>query len=330
VQVSRSTVPVLFLALVGGAGCHSDDIPAGWDAEWEHPGDGVIKVLWGTSTGDIWAGGETASGGTLLLHSTGNGQWLSVDIPVNQEVVAGWSSSPTDVYVMAQTSVNYKLLHSIANCWEVEWSAQFAWMTSIWGAGPTDVYAALNYSSTGGAGGVYHSAGDGRWVLDGGGDGKCGTPSAPADCWLSSVWGTDAAHIYATSSWDGLFERTPQGWLPTTQNLGDVVEIGGSGPADLYVASAADSQTSLVDRSVDGVTWTLDGVADVPVSGLAVPQPRDPWLVGSGNHGGRVVAGGAYDVVAQTSYALAAIWATPTDVWVGGDGHILHRKVQSP
>jgi hypothetical protein len=326
--------PLLLTVVFIACGCsHKEpETPAGWDAQWvDQDGSSPVNSLWGSGPSDIWAGGATPDGRTLLLHSDGRGTWTAVNgLPVDKQVLTGWSTAPNDIYVSAESSVNYELLHSTdGQSWDVEWTSQFGGVTAFWASAPTDVYAAVHcLAGVCVAPTLMHSTGNGKW----GGDCQPQTGTACDSFW--SVWGFDAADVYATDGF-GVKRRTASGWVVTPlygqYEFDDAFVLGGRGPSEMYaVGSGGESGKllGLVYRSSDGKNWALDDTLNYTITGFTEPQAMQPYVVGSQGGGGVFTRGSSgWSKIASTSYPLNAIWSTSTDIWVAGGGHILHRGI---
>jgi len=75
----------------------------GWVTESVSDTPTTLVTLWGSSAGDVYAGGwhlDSAGKGGDLFHSTGDGQWTRVALPgTPYDVRCVWGSSASDVYV---------------------------------------------------------------------------------------------------------------------------------------------------------------------------------------------------------------------------------------
>ena len=143
----------------------------------------AVRTIWGTSAMDFYVGTDTG----VVNHTTdGATTWNPTTLGNGKNsIVAIWGSSTKDVY--AVDSIGNVYHSSDGMTWG---SAPFATlgapMASLWGAGPTDVYAAGG-AATNGA--VFYSRGTPSF-------GKAVTYGAS----FVAVWGTSASDVWIAAS----------------------------------------------------------------------------------------------------------------------------------
>ncbi len=222
------------------------------------PGQGaIVGAGWGSSTQGAYAAGDSAwleqagkqaPGG--LYQYTGSTVWQRID---SRAFYAVWGSSPDDVYAVGPAGVT----HSIRGGSFVDETSAGTDVVSVWGSSATDVYVA----STGDAGAILHSGGDGGWSPV--------VAQRAGAVWM--LWGSGAGDVYALASLPSstapfariLHSTADGGW--NTESLGSasttLVALAGSGKGDVYAGgwqdgtprlgvllhSAGDGQWSAVD-----------------------------------------------------------------------------------
>jgi hypothetical protein len=156
---------------------------AGWTAVTLTVGSEPVLAMWGSSSTDIYAGGDfgnvyhfdgsywrpqmvvpvaqalsrlTGSGpndiyvsdGTSVYHSTGDGNWPTQSIPLasNDGVYVLFAVSATAVYAVTSTSV---LRSAGDGTWVAQAVSKLSLPFAMWGSSPTDLYIATE-------GGILH------------------------------------------------------------------------------------------------------------------------------------------------------------------------------
>lgn len=136
----------LYLASDRGAVFHSNNDGATWQMVLAG-GSTVGAVAFGGNRGDVYGVGGS------IIHSADDGQnWTSVSLPVvdgSLNLRSVWvSASGSDVFAVGETSsassASGIVLHSADHgvSWTIELQCAGAALTSVWGASPSDVYAA--------------------------------------------------------------------------------------------------------------------------------------------------------------------------------------------
>jgi hypothetical protein len=203
-----------------------------WKGSWVKETTGiplavVFHEFWGTGPNDVWAAG----GG--LMHSTGDGTWTTVRIPVETTGIGAitgfgtdvwglglvgnvihnngdgkwilekpgltstandiWAAGPENVYVVGSGEIRHRTNNGVWVQETVDISARG--FECIWGSGPNDIFV-------GGPDGlILRSKGDGKWLAE------------PIDVFppytdVFSIWGTSARNVYLQTR-VGVFHGTP-------------------------------------------------------------------------------------------------------------------------
>lgn len=120
-------------------------------------------------------------------------------------------------------------------------------LRAIWGSGPSDIVAVGND----GARGVIVQFDGNAWV-------ESDVSSAP----LTTVWGSDAANVYAAGAGGTVLRRANGVWSAVDVGAGVAggatwEAVGGTGPADVYVVGGWSYGAGRIAH-FDGVSWHLD------------------------------------------------------------------------
>jgi hypothetical protein len=144
---------------------------------------GPLAALTGTGPNDLWLAGAEGE----IYRSTGDGMWP-------QETKTGvffvnqlWAASPSEAYFVTNTAVAHR---RPGGAWVTEPTPRTdnELILSIWGSGPTDIYAGTDQ------GHLFHSVGDGVWQNDGFDAG----PGLTID--INGIWGRSATDVYLATS----------------------------------------------------------------------------------------------------------------------------------
>ncbi len=153
---------------------------------------GSFLSLWGSASDDVYATSAGPAG--AIFHSSGDGAWQPISMPITGQPWAIWSSAPGDVYAIVSPAVSTApsayVLHSTADGgWTQEAvDTTFTTLVTLWGSGPQDVYAGgWQKGASGKTGVLYHSTGDGTWT---------GVPLPGRLYDLRAVWGSSAVDVY--------------------------------------------------------------------------------------------------------------------------------------
>ena len=267
-SVWGSTAKDLYFVGLGATILHTTDGAATFKPEpVPLPGFVAFFDVWGSAAADVYIVGTSS----LVLHSTGNGTWTAQGTPGQKTLSGLWGSSATDVYTVGAAGAIY---HSTGNgMWVAQTSNTANGLNRIWGSSPTDIYA------VGGAGTVLHSPGGGAWSVQ-----TTLKDSAMMPFTVFSIWGSSATDVYAGgfSPTDGavFYHSTGNGmWtpIPITSN-GGIVALGGTGPNDVYAASAVGEIFHW-----NGNAWAMQTTGAMSaIRGIFVPPGNTPiYLTGS-------------------------------------------------
>ncbi len=107
--------------------------------------ENVLRGIWGTSNGDVWAVGDN---GTVRHFGpdTNAAEWSIVSVPTKENLHAVWGSGPKDVWIVGESGT---ILHWDGDEWTESVAAFPVYRTkphlySIWGSGPKDVWIVGN------------------------------------------------------------------------------------------------------------------------------------------------------------------------------------------
>ena len=187
-------------------------------------------------------------------------------------------------------------------CWETPWVTP-AFLTSVWGSGPNDLYAGNGFGS------VAHWDGK-AWTLE----------STGTEKWVTGIWGSGPDDVYAVGE-DGLSVHRSGGvWKPIDVGSSVFLEgVWGSGPDDVIVVGADGTVVRY-----DGKAWSSEKSgtsADLyevwgtgPNDVYALGQTRGPDSEGVILH-----HDGASWSEQRLGSDLVGVWGTgPEEVWVAG------------
>jgi hypothetical protein len=235
---------------------------------------------------------------------------------VNTRIVAIWGSGPNDIY---GATWSHYIMHFDGKEWSYQDSGTYERLTAIWGTGPNDIYVSVNSNL------ILHSKGDGKWehqvyssaytfsdiwaadanhvfavtggVVRSAGDGVWSYPPErmPEAYGASAMWGSSASDLYALSYYSLIYHSNGDGmWSPQRTDAKELVDIWGTGPADLYAIGYG----TIIHSTGDGI-WREQ------------PSPR-------------IVADGGNEILQSVwAYDDNAIYVTTTQGRLfrsGGDG----------
>lgn len=294
------------------------DSPAGWTTEYQDPLV-ELNAVWGSGPNDVYAVGKRGIA-TVILHSTGNGQWVEQQGRVNAFLLTVWGSGPSDIYAGGSGNA---LLHSTGDgVWTPQTIPDIGVM-QVWGSGPSDIY--FTFPNSGGV--VYHSTGNGTWTPITIGDGTSV---------ISAMWGTSSSDIRFAGG-IGTNYRTPYvvhgPTNPMTETmpalpdayLRNIFKIWGSSSSDFYAVGNGPS----IYHSDGGGTWTLQSgptgggtLLDVWGSG-----PNDIYIVGQDVGVRHSMGNGTWSVDADVHNQPKGVWgSSAADVYVVGAERIVHKR----
>ena len=321
-------------------------VPTGVDSRY------ALLGVRGSSATDVWAVG---SAGTII-HWDGTA-WTKVPLDRKDTLLGVWASSASDVWVVSSLNV------VLRGSGFVSGTATFverppidpddptnlngAILTSVWGAGPDDVFVGGPAANTWPRNSMW------RHVPEADGD-----PASAPHAWegastfckgsrcvdVNAIWGTSASDLWIASN-SGMVLRSKgavgdgggaEQWttITTTVTIADLHGIWGSSDSDVWIVG-------------DGGTirhWSNDGtqrwkiVASPTTENLRAvwgTGPNDAWAVG--DSGTILHWDGTTWSVASTALPLGprprlySIWGSgPNDVWVVGEAVALHFTGKKP
>ena len=221
-----------------------------------------LNAVWGRSPTDVYAAGSVDNHGAVLHY---DGQAWSV-------VFSAATSAPlrglhgVGAAGLIAVGDNGVVVRFDGSAWSEEPAAesQFNLGSSVWGSGPTDVFAAGND-------GIQHYDGQ-SWTL---------MPSSSGAA--KALWGSGPADVFAASN-DGIQHYDGQSWTLMPSSSKAAKALWGSGPTDVF-AAGRDCKIS----HYDGSSWSpMDaGLDPCPLShgefsGLWGTGPQDVYAIGSG------------------------------------------------
>jgi photosystem II stability/assembly factor-like uncharacterized protein len=236
------------------------------------------------------------------------------------------------------------------SCAEAPWcpvpttvSTRFA-LTSVWGTGPSDVWA------VGSGGTIIHWNGT-AWVI---------TPTTVKNT-FHAVWGRSATDVWAVAMTDTIFHTTgfangTAEWKRATNavepdNARAATAVWGSGAGDLRIGTRArayfDPDTGefpwidqyTLDESDGGVAWNAVlgegnvhafwGASATDIWLVADNSEKNGWERGMIKHGTPGAKGGLEwtTVDSQSTVVLEGIWgSSANDIWAVGDKGTIRRR----
>ncbi len=177
-------------------------------------------------------------------------------------------------------------------------------LKSIWGTGPTDVYAV-------GEKAILHHDGH-AWKRE-------AVELARPDDGFSSVWGSSATDVWAASVYGNIYRREGGHWALNRRGEDQLQQIWGTGPNDIYVVGGTTDAKNVegVVLHFDGKTWTRDLVANYQLMAIGGLGPHD-WV--AAGWGPTLVVGGASGrklVTTPGSPNFMAVWAQGGRIYLG-------------
>jgi hypothetical protein len=261
---------------------------------WSHMDTGIpryyLQGIWGTSSSDLFAVGETAEGNptSAVLHFGGQGWTEQLTVP-NQRLLAVWGSSATDVFAVGFNAIAAGpggLIHRYDG---TSWTQmedpplEEPVYLGVWGSSGSDVYAV----------GEFFDSRDNVLV----------------------------SHFDGVS-WTQVPTENIGGGIAT--------DVSGTSASDVYVAGYSYPGDGYFVGHYDGSSWIIAPFQEEGVlRGVWASGSSDVFAVGFDSNGGFIIHydGSSWSRMAapSTPDGLADVWGSSgTDVYaVGGDG-ILH------
>jgi len=281
-------------------------------------GDGIFFDVWGASATDVYAVGTGGNVSGYIYHSPGAAVWTQ--IKGTGPLYAVWGSGADDVYVAGLDMI----LHSTDRgaTWKSETlpAVSGSWLfDALWGSGAGDVYVAgfsTDSSGTKTGSSILHSSGSGTWTV------QYGSSSNGSSF---SLWGADAAHVFAVDRSSGAVVRSSGNGAWTANGaLGPARRIWGLAATQLYVTAA----NGIAFGSSDGVTWTpstVTGAGSEFLEDICGSASDDLFIVGNqGSIFHRSASGWSKEGAAGAR--LNALWRSGADLFAAGADGVYHRR----
>ena len=189
---------------------------------------GGLLCIFALSPTEVWL----CAGREVLFYDGTTFTPMDVSTPTGLDgITAVWASSQTDVWAVGDDAI-------VAHYDGASWGRTIAgspFKSSIWGSGPSDIYALSTFD-------LVHYDGS-SWTeveLDaGGGDGQ--------------VWGTGASDVWVMTDSSEISHFDGARWetLETFDFVGDLAAVWGPAPDDLWAAGSAGAIAHY-----DGDSWT--------------------------------------------------------------------------
>jgi hypothetical protein len=274
--------------------------------------------------------------------------WTQVDAGTSADLTDVWSTSPSNVFIVGETSTNRgsRLASVIRRFDGTQWTEQFRQtdlrLRGLWGSGPSNVYA-VGFDFFAPVGRMLRYDGT-RWTE------VPGFVSGTEQLSFSSIWGSSATDIFVVGgAFDGAFDRALiyhfdgdfwQRMLPTGELNPTLTDVWGVSPTDVYAVGTdaePDPQAGVV-LHYDGNVWTTvlhhPGLAP---NGVWASSASDVFLVGfqadEQPDGNFKVTSAIWHFDGTTwapmsvptgSLVLEEVWgSSPSDVYAAADDGIL-------
>jgi hypothetical protein len=236
----------------------------------------VLASGWSTSSSDIWFVGAAVGGGGGVVRLNGpSGTPLALGAPLSSTNLSDvWGSGPDDVWVVGGNpngplGEGGSILHWDGSSWSVP-PVSFAiaiyyapFLTTIWGSGRDDVWAA-----------------GGGWLLHWDGA-TWSRVQIPGVAMITRVWGSRPNDVWAVG-FDSVMHWNGIAWTLTCRPPSPFRVVAGSGPNDVWFTTDASGYHGNLTTTLhwDGTHFTSSvlrfGLHDLWVSG-----PGDVWGVGA-------------------------------------------------
>jgi hypothetical protein len=127
--------------------------------EWDHGvvADGiVIRGLWGSAPGDVWAVGGVAGTSTKrsgkTFHTTGIAKdgapvWTEFDSQSRADLTAVWGSGPNDVWAVGESGAVRHWTNATPKRWEIVEVPTERDLRAVWGTGPNDIWVVGDFGT---------------------------------------------------------------------------------------------------------------------------------------------------------------------------------------
>jgi hypothetical protein len=261
-------LPAPSTQLAPGSWCEVD----GWCWYNPLPSGNFLNAVAGAGRTDLWIGGEAGLSvpGSNVLHFDG-GRWSIEPSPLGL-VYGIWAASENDVWFVGD-DVSFQRMGAIAR-WDggaITVVASFPGrvVTSVWGAGPNDVYAVAG--AYGGGDEIALHWDGGAWSQIPGVGGTHVAGSGPSDVWIGAS--------------DGLLHFDGASWSRVPALEGQrITALTVAAPGDVWLVRLSANNIDQFVEHLDASGLTLsfqlantgEGLASISAS-----SPRDIWLVGN-------------------------------------------------
>ncbi len=196
-------------------------------------GTNIIRALWGSSAGDIFAAGWYG----MIQHYDGS-QWQSMDSGTDTALRHIWGYDRHTVYAVGGDSSSGIILRYDGSRWQTEYQATDEIFYWVWGSSPDNIYAVGDSDAEGGI--ILHYNGT-QWRKTG--------PEGYAD--FSSIWGSSAADIFVAGKNGIILHYDGTDWSEMDSGSKENLScIWGNAPDDVFAVAPG---TIL---HYDGSIWT--------------------------------------------------------------------------
>lgn len=221
------------------------------------PSTGGLACIYAVSANDVWL----CAGDEVLHYDGATFTASNVATPTGLDgLTAIWATGTNDVWAVGDDAI---IAHYTGTTWQ-RMQAGSPFKSSIWGSGPSDVYALSTFE-------LLHYDGS-TWTeveLDGGGGGGDG-----------QVWGTSASDVWLMAGDDTVWHFDGGAWSPTEFALSDLNTVWGTSPNNVWAAGTP--------GSVVHYTGSWDSVAQQDIGAPYLQQmlavhgssADDVWVVG--------------------------------------------------
>ena len=152
-----------------------------------------------------------------------------------------WGSGRGDVWAVGEAG---RILHYDGQRWSISESPTTVPLYRVWGAGARDAWA------VGGSGTLLRQDGTGWRTV---------AMEPPVSQAFYGLWGSSANDIWAVGAQGVVRRYDGQRWAPVVPfAAGDLIDIWGTGPADIYVLERRAEGTTLFHYN--GLTWVPEPV----------------------------------------------------------------------
>jgi hypothetical protein len=308
----RSSLSLFLLSFLFTTACEQrpiDVFPVTHYATWEPFGPKEpykYTSIEGTSASNIYAATYQK-----LMHFDGN-QWNEIEVPGEPRLLDLWIASENEIYVLRPRSLTMydgmdwttvyeqercclqeiwgssaddiyitafnKILHYDGSSWSMDTlsaSSGDLSLSSIWGSGDSDVYAAGQIDHSNEV--IYHNDGSGWEMMHFGDFGR-----------LNNIWGSGANDVYA-AGWLHLLRYDGDTWSEVSlpQSVVFLTEVWGTGRNDVWVfyGGSGYGASSLAKGMFhfDGVDWeSVDCPTNMALTAAWGASPNDIFAVGEG------------------------------------------------